>query len=36
MSFTAVVVGAATAVVAAVRNTTVEALADMPEERWQW
>jgi hypothetical protein len=36
MLFTAVVVEAATTVVAAARNTTKEALADMPEERWQW
>jgi hypothetical protein len=33
MSFTAVVVEAATVIVAATRNTTEEALADMPEER---
>jgi hypothetical protein len=36
MSFTAVVVEVAIAVVVAARNTTEEALADMPEERWQW
>jgi hypothetical protein len=35
MSFTAMVVEAAIAVVADARNTTEEALADMPEERWQ-
>ena len=35
MSFTAVVVEAAAAV-AATRNTTAEALADVPEERCQW
>jgi hypothetical protein len=36
MNFMAVVVEVAIAVVATARNTTEEALADMPEERWQW
>ena len=36
MSFTAVAVEAATAAVTAVRNTAAEALAGVPEKRWQW